>query len=68
MNEELVRMCAAAMKKRAAEPLHNIPSLEPVLVGSLGDAWPYLARACLSAIEAEGLVIVPRGADSAHDR
>lgn len=52
--DELVEAMARAMKKRAAEPVANIPSLEPILVGSLGDAWPYLMRAALAAVEATG--------------
>lgn len=40
---------ARAMKARASQPVANLKSLEPVLVGSLGDAWPYLARAAISA-------------------
>lgn len=63
---EMVTAMALAMKKRAAEPLANIPSLEPVLVGSLGDAWPYLARDALSAIEALGYVIVPKEKEGNH--
>lgn len=55
---------ARAMKERAAQPLHNIPSLERISVGSLGDAWPYLARAAITAhiaaLHEAGLVIVPR--------
>ena len=46
----MVERVAAAMKKRAAEPLYNISTLEPVLVGSLGDAWKHLARAAIVAM------------------
>lgn len=47
---EMVERVAKAMQQRAKEPVGNIESLERVLVGSLGDAWPYLARAALEAM------------------
>lgn len=47
---EMVLRVAAAMKKVASKPLGNLSSLEPALVGSLGDAWPYLARAAIKAM------------------
>lgn len=59
MNDEIVKIMTQAMKKRAAQPLANIESLEPVLVGSLGDAWPYLVRAALTALEEAGYCVVP---------
>jgi hypothetical protein len=46
----MVERVAAAMRERSKQPLGNIESLEPVLVGSLGDAWFYLARAAIEAI------------------
>lgn len=46
MREKMAR----AMQKRAKQPLGNIKSLEPVLVGSLGDAWEVLADAALDAL------------------
>lgn len=53
-----------AMKIRAAQPFFNLHSLERVLVGSLGDAWPYLSCAAIDAYEAAlaeaGYEIVPR--------
>jgi hypothetical protein len=59
-----VEAVARAMKSFAAQPLGNLESLEPVLVGSLGDAWPHLARAAIAASRAalaeKGYVIVPR--------
>ena len=45
--EELM---AVAMKERVKRPLANITSLEPVLTGSLGDAWPHIARAAIAAL------------------
>lgn len=47
MNKMIERV-ARAMQKRAAEPVGNIPSLEPVLVGSLGDTWAVLAEAAIA--------------------
>ena len=47
---EVVERVARAMQQRAKQPVGNIESLEPVLVGSLGDAWPYLARAAIHAV------------------
>lgn len=47
---EMVERVARAMQRRAKEPLGNLKSLEPVQVGSLGDAWPHLARAAIEAI------------------
>lgn len=47
---EMVERMVRAMQQRAKEPLGNIETLEPVSVGSLGDAWPYLARAAIEAI------------------
>lgn len=47
---EMVERVARAMKLRASQPVENLKSLEPVLVGSLGDAWPYLARAAIEAM------------------
>lgn len=47
---EMVERVARAMKKRASQPLANIPSLEPVLVGSLSDAWDCLAEAAIAAM------------------
>jgi len=46
-SESMVERVARAMRQRAKEPLANLNSLELVLVGSLGDAWPYLARAAI---------------------
>ena len=60
--DSLIEIMAKAMKKRATEPLYNIKSLEPVLVGSLGDAWPYLIEAGLTALSEAGWVVVPREA------
>lgn len=66
MTDDMVGPVARAMKQFAAQPLGNLESLEPVMVGSLGDAWKYLARAAIAAHEAAlaaaGMVIVPRGA------
>lgn len=56
---DLVAVLARAMKERAAQPLGNIPSLEPVLVGSLGDAREVLVRAMLTALESAGYRAVP---------
>jgi hypothetical protein len=50
---EMVERVARAMRKRAALPVANLESLEPVLVGSLGDAWFYLARAAIEAMGVE---------------
>lgn len=47
---EMIDRLAKAMQQRAREPLGNIESLEPVLVGSLGDAWSCLARAAIAAM------------------
>ncbi len=47
---EMVERVARAMKERASQPLANIPSLEPVLTGSLGDAWKVLAIAAIEAM------------------
>ena len=44
---EMVERVAKAMQQRAKQPMFNIDSLEPVLVGSLGDAWLYLAGAAI---------------------
>jgi hypothetical protein len=41
---------AAAMQEFVKRPLGNIESLESVLVGWLGDAWPYIARAAIEAM------------------
>jgi len=57
--DDLRLALARAMQERAKEPLMNLPSLERVLVGSLGDAWPYLADAVLSAIDSMGYAVVP---------
>ena len=46
----MIERVARAMKERATQPLANIPTLEPVLVGSLGDAWLYLAKAAIAAM------------------
>lgn len=47
---EMIERVAKAMEKFASQPLYNLPSLEPVLVGSLGDVWEYLARAAVEAM------------------
>lgn len=47
---EMIQRVATAMKKRVKLPLGNITSLEPVLVGSLGDAWPHIALAAIEAM------------------
>ncbi len=47
---EMVERVARAMEKRASQPLANLESLEDVLVGSLGDAWWYLAYAAIAAM------------------
>jgi hypothetical protein len=47
-----VARVARAMEVRAAQPAANLKSLEPVLVGGLGDAWPYLAHAAIEAHKA----------------
>jgi hypothetical protein len=46
MLERAARAAAEVVK----QPLHNLPSLEPVLVGSLGDAWKPIICAVLTAI------------------
>lgn len=46
---EMVERVAAAMKKRASEPVANLPHVNNVLVGSLGDVWAYLAAAAIEA-------------------
>lgn len=48
---EMVERVAKAMRDRAKEPLGNIKSLEPVSVGSLGDAWRCLAVAAIEAMK-----------------
>ena len=50
MDQTMIERVATAMKKRASEPVANLPHVENALVGSLGDVWPYLARAALEAI------------------
>lgn len=47
---EMVERVAMAMKERASQPLGNLSSLETVRVGSLGDAWKYLAIAAIEAL------------------
>lgn len=42
-----VHRAARAMAERSKHPLGNIKSLEPILVGCLGDAWFDLARVAL---------------------
>ena len=50
MDESVVKIVAQAMELRAAQPVGNISSLEPVMVGSLGVGWEYLARAAIVAL------------------
>lgn len=38
-------------ERSASQPVANLPHLDNVLVGSLGDAWPYLARAAVEALK-----------------
>ena len=47
---EMGKRVALAMQEFASQPLANLDSLEPVLVGSLGDAWVHLARAAIGAM------------------
>lgn len=47
---EMELRVAESMREFVKQPLANIKSLEPVLVGSLGDAWVPIARAAIRAI------------------
>lgn len=51
----------AAMKKRAAQPVANLRTLENVLTGSLGDTWIYLVRAAIEDLEKRGYRIMSEG-------
>jgi hypothetical protein len=62
---EMIERVAAAMKAMCAQPLCNLSSLEPVLVGGLGDAWPYIARAAIAAMREPSNAMV--SAAEAHD-
>jgi hypothetical protein len=46
-----IEAVARAMKAFVRQPLGNLRSLEPVLTGSLGDAWNCIARAAISALD-----------------
>lgn len=50
MKGEMVKRVANAMRAMAARPLKNLSSLDPVLVGSLGDAWEDIAYAAIAAM------------------
>jgi hypothetical protein len=66
---EMVERVAKAMQQRAKERLANLESLERVEVGSLGDAWAYLARAAISAMlePTEGILKIAEHADNGDD-
>lgn len=46
----VLKIMAKAAKERAKQPIYNVPELESVLVGCLGDGWDPLLRAALTAI------------------
>lgn len=57
MTQSMLKRVAIAMKLRASQPVGNLPSLDGVLTGSLGDAWEILAEAALDALyEPDGLM------------
>ena len=64
---EMEKRVALAMKEFASQPLANLDSLEPVLVGSLGDAWVHLARAAIGAMREPTDEMCEAGAAYCHD-
>jgi len=61
---EMEKRVALAMKEFASQPLANLDSLEPVLVGSLGDAWVHLARAAIGAMREPTERMIDAGTDN----
>ena len=60
---EMELRVAKAMRNRAGKAVSNLANLNSVLVGSLGDAWPFLAMAAIRAMRKPTKKMILAGKD-----